>query len=448
MADAMKKTSIFFSRVFRTGSFFTIDLIKKTVVGILSVFGVPIFLLRHRHLFHNDIVYVFWHGSFGHTIAGLDYASRLYYPSRISLIVIPHQGLNPYLPFCFGHNVDAVLYHHALPGLSGSADRLTYDILRFALLVLSGITRKFQVIEHANIYKTLSVANGNIFVGREEEGVLERYVDWTGYLRLLRDGIGKKPQLPDALIADCRRAILQVHPDFFDRPFVTMLLREKGRSGAFDNAMRCVGRQEHYIAATAYLTTHGYRVVGTGETNHTHFTSISGYYTMQGVQLPEKLLNLFLLMHCTFFIGQQAGPYTLLNSCGIPCCITDALPHRLGTFAEEDIILFKRLRIRGHDHPLSLVDIFTAHQDLAYGYHFKKKNILIEPNSSEEILEAVKEMVSRLASTPVLSSEDTVLCKKFLELPAEGMPLRYQRNRTSLHVLRQMKDELLAPIER
>ncbi|MBI2281846.1 MAG: TIGR04372 family glycosyltransferase, partial [Bacteroidetes bacterium] len=102
---------------------------------------------------------------------------------------------------------------------------------------------------------------------------------------------------------------------------------------------------------------------------------ISGYFSLTDVDLPPALLNLFLIMKCALFIGQQSGACVLANSCGVPALLCDAFPHRLGTFSPDDVILFKHYRERATGAILSDADVFKNHQDLAYGYHFAQKNI-------------------------------------------------------------------------
>lgn len=422
----------------------------KIIIGLISCIEIPIFLITHPKIFKNEIIYVFWHWSFGHTILGLDYVSRLYYPHRISVIYIPHPGSNPYLPLCFQHNMDVFIYPSIVP-FSRVFDSPRYRIMRFMLSVITALTERIQLIEQFNIYKTLSLAKNELFLGYEESGKFEKAIDWTGYIRFLKDNIGKTPRLPDTLIAKCHQEIIRIHPEFFDKPFVTLLLRVKypeGGFGLFSTTVRCAGPQENYTEAVKFLTQNGYNVVGTGETNHAHFEHIPGYYSFKRVHIDPKLLNLFLLMNCKLFIGQHSGAFILPDSCGILCLLCDSLHYRIGTCRQEDILIFKHLRDRSTGKRLSYADVFKHHPDLAYGYHFKEKNIAIEPNSSEEILEAVKECYAIIHGQLELSDEDKRLCDAFRRLPSKDMVISYPGNRTSLHMLRRLKHQLLNEYEK
>ena len=240
----------------------------------------------------------------------------------------------------------------------------------------------------------------------------------------------------------CRKAISARHPEFFDRPFITILLREKGKGGTLDDSFRCSGPQENYLPAVREMVAAGYNVLGTGETVHGKFKDEPGYYSLRDVDVPGPVLNLFALMRCSLFVGQQSGPHILPNSCAIPCLICDAMPYRIGTFIAEDIILFKELRRKSDGKLLSYVDVFRDHPDLAYGYNFAAKGIEIEPNTPEDILAATREALALLRGENPVGPEEADLIERFRLLPEERMTLRYHRTRPPLFMLRRLKDQL------
>jgi putative glycosyltransferase (TIGR04372 family) len=121
--------------------------------------------------------------------------------------------------------------------------------------------------------------------------------------------------------------------------------------------------------------------------------------------------------------------------------LTDALPHRYGTFRHEDTVLFKRLRDRD-GHVLSLVEVYRDHPDLAQGYNYDAKGVEIVENTAEEILEAVQEAAALARGTLEPSEEDERLAEAFRALPGPGMPIAYHRNRPPLFELRMLRGEL------
>jgi putative glycosyltransferase (TIGR04372 family) len=407
---------------------------------VVSFFEIPVFLFKNRRIFSNDIVYVVYHWSFGHTFLALDYASRLYYPNRISLIhLTPTYRTNKYLPNCFRHSIDEFSFRSFID-LSQNA--INYRIIRFCCLFLSGLTNKFQVIDHLNMYKMLSLANEGILSGSEKMNKLEKYNEWTGYHRLLSNKIGMNPSLPIALFKQCNKQIEKRYPDFFSRPFVTLLLRKRRSNNFYDKA-RCSGPQENYIPAVRWLTENGYHVVGTGETEHEYFSGIPGYYSMESVNLSYDQMNLFVLMHSSLYIGQHSGAYLLPNSCGIPVLLTDSFPYWRGTCCCNDIVLCKHLYMMesGEKTEVSPVEIYRDHTDLAYGLNYIDKGVKIEPNSPEELLEATKESILRVEGKLLYTDEDIKLKEKFRSLFPSDMLIAWEKNCPPVSVLHRYKHE-------
>lgn len=438
----MKKywfTYIFF-RLFK----FIVHLLLGVIIFLISLVEVPLFFITHPKIFKNDLLYVFWHWSFGHTISGIDYASRLYYPNRISLIYIPHSGSNPYLPFCFEHNMDVFVYKSIIPSGRGHIGNwIKYFCLRLPLFLLSALSSsgKFYVLDMWGVYKTLSLTKNGLQSGDEKNGRVRKGSDLTGYLRLLTNKIGENPKLPQKFDKQCREAVTKIYPDFFKKPFVALLLREKGNEEDFETIVRCSGPQENYAPAVRFLIGEGYHVVGTGETKQEKFNNMPGYFNLENVNAPKQLLNVFLLMNCALFIGQQSGPFILPDSCCIPVLLTDAFPYHLGTFNSKDIILFKHF-VEKTGNLLSFVDVFREHKDLALGYHFKQKQITVEPNSPEEILEAVKEAVSAIDTD--ITEEKQMLYRKYYNLLYPEMAIYYFKNPPPFYMLHKYKGQLLS----
>jgi len=422
--------------------FFGLPLIKLGLF-LLTLVELPIFILRNPAIFKNEIVYVFWIPSFGHTIVGFDFASRLFYPHRISLVYLPNPSSNSYLPKIFPHNIDPFIFRSIAPPLRDRHDAIRFRVFRVGFLLLSGLTEKFQVIEHKNIYKTLSLAMDQIKTGKEEKDILEKEVDFTGYVYLLKNKIGKSPKLPKPYVDDIESAIKRDFPKFFEKPFVTVHLRKKGIGGTLDASFRNPEDPRTYRDGIKYLIKNGYHVVLSGETNREDFSDIENTFDFDALNGNPEILNLYLLMNCGAFIGQQSGPLVLCNTCNIPVLICDAMPYRLGTFKSEDIIVFKTLRKKSTGQKISVATVYKDYPDLAYGYRFSKHGISIESNTSDEILEGVKELVAIEKGTLKLTKEDSKLLEAFRSLPDMGMSIRHQGTHPPLSQLRGMKSDLL-----
>jgi putative glycosyltransferase (TIGR04372 family) len=419
------------------------DSVWRLIVLAVSLVEVPLFLLRNRAIFRNRLLMPFWHWSFGHAITGVDYASRLYWPHRISLLYIPHPSSNPYLPRLFAHNVDVFTFESALSFRSVRIDMPRFVVLRLFTLLVAGVRLRHYVVERLQVYRSLSLAEDRLMVGRPDTDQAESVIDYTGYIRLLRDGVGRNPELPADLAEACRAALAARYPELLERPFVALVRRTKGRGLVLESALRDAGPEENYVPAVRLLAEHGYAVVTWGEVGPA-LRELEGVYTLEDVEIDRRLLNLYVFSHCAFFVGQQSGGPVLANACGVPCVIVDAFPHSHGTFRGDDIVLYKRLRERAGGRVLSLVEIHRDHPDLALGYNLAQHGVDLEPNTPEEILDAVQEGAALASGTLRLSEDDELLAQRYRALVAPHMHLAYMGNRTTLSELRAVRDELLA----
>jgi putative glycosyltransferase (TIGR04372 family) len=418
------------------------DPVWRAIVFMFALVEVPLFLIRNRELLRNDILYPFWHWSFGHTVSGIDYASRLYWPHRISLLHVPHPNANPLLPRLFEHNVDTFTYRSALGFKSVNIDAPRVAVLRFFTFLVAALVPRLQVLERESVYRTISLAAGErIEAGDPDANRLVEALDYTGYVRLLHDGVGRDAALPPDLRERAREAIAAAYPDFFSRPFVTLTFRRKGRGLEAHTAIRDAGPAENYVPAVRWLAENGFNVVPWGDDSGA-FEGIDGVHTLDRAALPRDELNLFVFAEAVLFIGQQSGAPVLANALDVPVLLTDALPHRYGTFRRRDLILFKRLRDRETGRVLSLVEIFGNHPDLAQGYNYEAKGVEIVENTPEEILEAVQEAAALARGTLELTEEEERLADALRALPDPGMPIAYHANRPPLFELRSLRDEL------
>jgi putative glycosyltransferase (TIGR04372 family) len=420
------------------------DSVWRAIVFVLSLVEVPLFLVRNRELFRNDIVYPFWHWSFGHTISGIDYASRLYWPHRISLVYVPHPNANPLLPRLFEHNVDTYTFRSGLGFRSVNIDAPRIAVLRFFVFLVAAFVPRLQVAERLSVYKTISLAGDTrLEAGDPDANTLVPALDYTGYVRLLHEGIGRDAALPADLRRRAEEAIDAAYPEFRSRPFVALTFRRKGGGLEAHTAMRDAGPAENYVPAVEWLTKNGFHVVPWGD-GADAFGDLRRVFTLERADLERDVLNLYVFSEASLFIGQQSGAPVLANACGVPCLLTDALPHRYGTFRQEDVILFKRLRERESGRLLSLVEIFRERHDLAQGYNYDANGIEIEPNSPEEILEAVQEAVALVRGELELTDDDARLVEQYRRLPEASMHIAYHGNRPPLAELRRLAPELAA----
>lgn len=402
------------------------------VACILLTPVVLAFLIRHRRLFDASLVMPFYVGSFGNSFLVLDFAARLYDGNQISLVMVRDPGQNAYLPSMFRKNM--TLYW---VGTMGFNPYTVAAVLRTLVYVLCRFLGRASVIEWQTLHYTLAHIPERVTGSEERDRLLPTPYDKSGYVYLLEQGIGTQPGLPPDLIERCKSYIAARYPGFFDRPFITLLLRAKGQDDPeLSTRYRSSGPMENYRAAVAHAISRGYHVVGAGETQNSAFADVPGFFDLGEVPGAPGLLNLFLLSHCALFWGQHSGPVVVANSCGIPCLITDALPYCSGTFGSggKDIVLYKPLTLRGENAPLDMVELYTLHQDLAHGYGFARKGVTIGFSGDSDILKAMAEALDRLSSPA--PADVLALAEKWRDLIEPSMLVRFQSSRPPEFILR------------
>lgn len=359
-------------------------------LGIFTTFRIIFFLLKNRkEILENRIIYPFYCSSFGHNIISFELLTRFTYPHKASVIYTPWKRYNPYLSKLYSESID--LFYFEAPH---SIQDFTWNMMRLGLTLLTYSRRapdKPVVYEYEGFCHLLSLGEKDI-AGHEELGHLYEIRNTRGFSTLIKNQWGRAPQLPESEIKKCKDAIIEKYPNFFTKPFVTMLLRKKGSDGVkLSDTQRCPLDMSDYIPAVQHLAESGFYITGTGETDDKLFADIDGYYDLSDIQIDIKLLNIFLLTECNLFFGQQSGPYYLSNSRATQCILTNCMPYRMGSLGQRDLNLYKKIKIQ--DRILSVVEIYKNHLDLVRGYNFSNKNAEVVDNTEEEILETVKEAV-------------------------------------------------------
>ena len=127
-------------------------------------------------------------------------------------------------------------------------------------------------------------------------------------------------------------------------------------------------------------------------------------------------MDLFLIKHCRFFWGTNSGILDTALLLGAPTLavnVSDYLSVR--PYKSVDLFIYKRIFscvqkkiISFHEAFQIAGDIIHTNCNISVFERFNKEYKLIE-NTSEEIADAVKEMLNNL----VCLSEETVVQKKF-----------------------------------
>ena len=368
--------------------------IKNCLIFFLSAIDVLYFLIANYKIFNNQIIYIHFHHSFGHQVVGYDWAARLYWPNKVSLIEIIQPKNNKYLSSCY-LNFDSYGYNGIFYKEKYSNGLIVYRLLRFWIGLICAVNDKSSVIDFRTIYRTLSPVpfGKKICIGTDQADKKCEYSSTIGRFQLLRAESGPRPNIPPGLKQNVEELIRKKYPKFFDKPFITILLRKKEvDSTVWVSRERTPKNQKNYRKAVKFISDMGYNIVGTGETDPEFFNDINGYFDLNNIGIEYGLINLYLMSECTHFIGQQSGPITYINSVGIPSLLTDFLPHWSGTANCQDMILHKVFLDDAGKNEISLQDMLLNYRDLFYAVGVNRH--IVRDNTEDEILLAVKEFLS------------------------------------------------------
>jgi putative glycosyltransferase (TIGR04372 family) len=405
----------------------------KIIVYTEAILLTPFLIIRFNKIWNNKIIFPFYHHSFGHTILGIDCIARLFFPEKITLIIIPHKNTNKYLINTFIKSYD-IFYFNFLINFETiiNSSTLRFQVLKFYLNLILSFRSGFELINSfERYYGILSKTPVPCEAGVESIDKKLPYTNLSGYGRLLEEKIGLNPILPSYDLNYCKKIILDKYPNFFDKPFVTLLLRSKENSSSdFSNSIRNTNQAE-YVKAVEYATLNGYHVVSSGETNSNLFKSINGFFDLTQLDIPVQLLNIYLITNCKYFVGQQSGPFALANSCGINCLLIDCWPYRLGSYLEGDINLYKKI-YNDKNEEIKIQNLYLHHQDLCLGYGYKRKKMKVVDNNEQEILLSFVEFLNNNKNTEIINLQ------KFINLIPDNMPVKYAPSRPPSFILQQL----------
>lgn len=419
---------------------------------LVTVFRVLRFVAQNRTaLVRNRFIAVYAARTFGHDLQFFDVVSRLYYPRRVTWILLPGEHENPYLRQCFEHNLDFLILR--VPARHAEfAATLAKMILSFYELRDVRWPRHF-VIDPRHTVQTLSVDEGAyVFspdrVAQDEDMMFLRSVPTSQYRHLILHDIGIRPALPAELAERCRQAIQARYPQFFDRPVAALVLRRKGHLGdGVNGRLRMGGDAENYVPAVRLLGEKGFHVVGTGDTLPDAFRGIDGFFDLADVGLDSQLLNIFLLTHCSLFIGQNSGPFPLVSSCGGQVVTIDAMPIAHAPLGRRDLVTYKRVFLNDAQRPASLAEIFRSHPHLVFQGIVRAPGVRIEPNTPDEILRTVAEAIDLYDNPQASDAAAEALADQLRAIAPPGCLLKYYDARPPRFLLEAMAPELAEPVD-
>jgi putative glycosyltransferase (TIGR04372 family) len=176
--------------------------------------------------------------------------------------------------------------------------------------------------------------------------------------------------------------------------FVTVHIREGGPFG--DPRTQPIAS---FIAAIKEITRNGYWVIRIGDQTMSSFPDTPMVIDLVPKRNSATELHAYVLARCEFYLGTASGPSWVPRIFGVPSLITNL--NEVGTQvgrAPRGSIHIPKKYLNAQGKALSLSQMFSE------GYAFsslmvhelRRKGFSLVPNSSEEILEATKEIIENI----------------------------------------------------
>ncbi len=174
---------------------------------------------------------------------------------------------------------------------------------------------------------------------------------------------------------------------------------------------------ENYIKAINYLTDKNFLVIKVGKSNFESKIENNQNFVDYSFKYQNDYLDIAILNNCYAYISNGTGLDHLCFALNKPMLINSSHIHDFFVERNNIVYLLRPYYFNTKEKYLTLREIIYEH-DLSFkfkDYEFKKKNITIEDNNEDEILLAVKDLISLINNNFKTNKDLHDLSKKFFE---------------------------------
>ena len=203
--------------------------------------------------------------------------------------------------------------------------------------------------------------------------------------------------------------------------FVALHIREGGPLG--DPRTQPISS---FIPSINEITRNGYWVIRIGDKSMAALPTMPMVIDLVPKNNSAKALHAYVLAKCEFYVGTASGPSWVPRIFGVPSLITNLneVATQAGRAPSGSIHIPKKY-INRKGETLNLLQMFS--QGFAFSsltlHELQRKGFSLEPNSSEEIFEATKEILNNIKGNkdkPNLFSESVNSIRSIYDPPAWG----------------------------
>lgn len=199
--------------------------------------------------------------------------------------------------------------------------------------------------------------------------------------------------------------------------FITLHIRQLGWRGENTSNSTEIFRTPNvgnYIQAIEYLTKRNFKVILVGNNNY-KFKRIKNFINYADSKFKSDSMDIFLAAKSEFLIGNASGFYNAAMCFGTPILLTDVSCYSNYFFlSKNDLFLPRLLKRLNSKKIIPIINCFNYPlNSIHHDNHLAKLSITVEENSSNDITEAVKEMLKNLGKTKKKSSIQKKFKKTF-----------------------------------
>jgi putative glycosyltransferase (TIGR04372 family) len=203
--------------------------------------------------------------------------------------------------------------------------------------------------------------------------------------------------------------------------FVALHVREGGPIG--DPRNQSISS---FISAVNEITKNGFWVVRLGDNSMAPMPSMNMVIDLVPKKNSAKELHAYVIANCVFFLGTHSGPAWLPRVFGVPSLITNVVEvaTKVARAPRGSIYLPKKF-INRKGRMLTLSEMFN--EGFAFSalflHELKSKGFSLESNTSNEILEATKEIIENIngaKNEPSIFRESVNLIRHRYDAPVWG----------------------------
>lgn len=188
-----------------------------------------------------------------------------------------------------------------------------------------------------------------------------------------------------------------------DRPIALIHLRNNGNSKESRNVDATT-----YVNSVSFLQDKGYQVcqIGVNKSNSLGLL-IKGVFTVPHLTRQDREANFYLLKDCDLFIGTTSGPAIFPTILGRPSLITNLTSLSRNAFSSKSTLYLPKKIELMNGKQLSLAEQLSSR--FSFGGEFlvdqlTRGGVSFRDNSSQEIVEALDELLSRLSKGVIEST--------------------------------------------